>query len=94
MAIKHNNPCGAACADTLESAVQKTLKADPVRVFGGVAALNKNLGEAEARQLCSLFLEAVTAPGYTTEALRVFQSKKNLRLIEWSTLMNPPVNQF
>ena len=94
VAIKHNNPCGAACADTLESAVQKTLKADPVSVFGGVVALNKKVGEIEARQLYSLFLEAVIAPGYTAEALKIFQSKKNLRLIEWPALINPPVNQF
>ena len=94
VAIKHNNPCGVACADTLELAVQKTLKADPVSVFGGVVALNNKVGEAEAHQLCSLFLEAVIAPGYTAEALKVFQAKKNLRLIEWPNLMKSSVNSF
>lgn len=94
VAVKHNNPCGVACADTLELAVQRTLKADPVSVFGGVLALNKEVSETTANQLCSLFLEAVIAPAYTAEALKIFQSKKNLRLVEWPTLMNPSVNPF
>ena len=94
VAVKHNNPCGVACADTLELAVQRTLKADPVSVFGGVLALNKEVCETIAGQLSSLFLEAVIAPGYTAGALKTLQSKKNLRLIEWPTLMNPSVSQF
>ncbi len=92
VAVKHNNPCGVACGDTLESAVEKTLKADPVSVFGGVLALNKKVSEAVAVQLSSLFLEAIIAPSYTEEALKVFQTKKNLRVLEWSALIKQPVS--
>src|SRR5207248_29263 len=33
--IKHNNPCGAAVAPTLEEAFRKAYEGDPVSAFGG-----------------------------------------------------------
>ena len=92
VAVKHNNPCGVACADTLDNAVQGALKADPVSVFGGILALNQKVSEAVAHQLCSLFLEAVIAPAYTDSALKIFQSKKNLRILKWPSLMEQSVS--
>ena len=43
VAVKHNNPCGVAIADTISSAVSKALLADPLSVFGGILALNRPL---------------------------------------------------
>ncbi len=84
VAVKHNNPCGVACHESMEKAIEGALKADPVSVFGGVVALNREVSEEGARLLCSLFLSAVLAPDYTDSALALFRSqKKNLRVLKW-----------
>ena len=38
--IKHNNPCGAACASTVHDAFKGALKGDPLSAFGGLVAFN------------------------------------------------------
>ena len=90
IAIKHTNPCGAASDDHLDSAVHKTLKADPESVFGGVVAINRQVQKNTAERLCSLFLEAVIAPSYTADALAVFKRKKNCRVLKWQALQKEP----
>ena len=88
VAIKHNNPCGVACGNKIEKAVDLALKADPLSVFGGIVAVNQTVCEKTAQRLCSLFLEAVIAPDYSPSALEVFSSKKkNLRVLKWQDLM-------
>ena len=81
--VKHNNPCGVATGESLTTAVEKSLKSDPVSVFGGVVALNGEVTLKEAELLTSLFLECIVAPGFTPEALSVFAEKKNLRILLW-----------
>jgi phosphoribosylaminoimidazolecarboxamide formyltransferase/IMP cyclohydrolase len=81
VAVKHQNPCGAAVASTLAEAFQKAHDADPVSIFGGIVALNRPLDRATAEKLAPIFLEVVLAPGYTDEALELLAHKKNLRLL-------------
>lgn len=88
VAVKHNNPCGAAIAKTLGEALHKALTTDPISVFGGIIALNREVGVNEARELTSIFLEAIVAPSYTEEALAEFAKKKNLRVLSWPHLMD------
>ena len=47
--IKHNNPCGAAMADTQAAAMQRALDGDPVSAFGSVIGVNRPLDAATAR---------------------------------------------
>lgn len=96
VAIKHNNPCGVAYdSNNIEKAIDLTLKADPMSVFGGVIAVNRSISYKAANLLCSLFLETVIAPHYTDEALEVFKSKKkNLRIVQWPTLLDKNKTQF
>ena len=86
VAVKHNNPCGAACSEHLEDAVAKCLASDPVSVFGGIVAINQEVTAAAAELLNNVFLECVVAPKFHPQALEVFRKKKNLRLLEWSDL--------
>ncbi|MGZ3723008.1 MAG: bifunctional phosphoribosylaminoimidazolecarboxamide formyltransferase/IMP cyclohydrolase, partial [Bdellovibrionales bacterium] len=86
VAVKHNNPCGAACGATLDEAVEKCLQSDPVSVFGGIIAVNQEVTAAAAESLGKIFLECVVAPKFSAEALQVFAKKKNLRLLEWESL--------
>jgi phosphoribosylaminoimidazolecarboxamide formyltransferase/IMP cyclohydrolase len=89
VAVKHNNPCGAAIAKTLAEACQKALKADPVSVFGGIIALNREVDADCAGMMAGLFLECIVAPKFSDAALKVFAAKKNLRILEWAQLMQP-----
>ena len=95
VAIKHNNPCGVSCDDTIEQAVALSLKADPLSVFGAVVAVNRPISKEAAQVLCSLFLEVVIAPDYSFSALEVFKyKKKNLRVMKWPELMNQCSDSF
>ncbi len=83
VAVKHNSPCGAASSETLELAVEQCLASDPVSVFGGIVALNHEVGARAAEALGRIFLECIVAPKFTPEALAIFAQKKNLRILEW-----------
>ncbi len=81
VAVKHQNPCGVAVADTLAEAFQKAHDADPVSIFGGIVALNRPVDAATAEKLAPIFLEVVLAPDYEPEARERLAHKKNLRLL-------------
>lgn len=86
VAVKHNNPCGAASSATLDVAVEKCLASDPVSVFGGIVAVNQEVSGRAAESLGKIFLECVVAPKFSKEALDILAKKKNLRLLEWPEL--------
>lgn len=79
--IKHANPCGVARGETLAEAYQQALACDPVSAFGGIVALNRPIDGPTAQAVTSIFTEVVIAPSATDEALAIFATKKNLRLL-------------
>lgn len=79
--IKHTNPCGVGLGATVAEAYTRALAADPVSAFGGVIGTNREVDAVAATEIGKLFVEAIVAPGYTEEALRIFAAKKNLRLL-------------
>ncbi|MES2768012.1 MAG: bifunctional phosphoribosylaminoimidazolecarboxamide formyltransferase/IMP cyclohydrolase [Bdellovibrionota bacterium] len=83
IAVKHNNPCGVSSGTNILEATQKALKADPISVFGGIIALNETVNEATAHELSKIFLECVIAPKFDSQALKILETKKNLRLLEY-----------
>ena len=85
--LKHNNPCGAALADSLTNAFKKALKCDSTSAFGGIVAFNKNVDSETAQELSNIFLECIVAPSYSQEALNILSNKKNLRLLELNKKM-------
>ncbi len=82
--VKHTNPCGLSCADSLAVAFTRALSADPVAAFGGVLAFNRPLDEEAALALrdSKLFVECVIAPGFADAAHDVLRDRTNLRLVE------------
>jgi phosphoribosylaminoimidazolecarboxamide formyltransferase/IMP cyclohydrolase len=88
VAVKHNNSCGVARASTIAEAVTRCLKADPVSVFGGIIAVNRELDGKSASALSEVFLECIVAPSFSSEAKEILGKKKNLRLLEWSQIAN------
>ena len=80
--VKHANPCGVAIgADALE-AYAKAFKTDPTSAFGGIIALNCTLDERAALQISKQFVEVLMAPAFTPEALEVFKTKVNVRILQ------------
>jgi phosphoribosylaminoimidazolecarboxamide formyltransferase/IMP cyclohydrolase len=86
--IKHANPCGVAFGKTLKDAYLSALDCDKTSAFGGIVAFNKILDEDTARELIKLFTEVVIAPDITKNAKKVFETKKNLRLLTASKSRN------
>lgn len=86
--IKHNNPCGAASADTIEEAFELSHKVDPKSAFGAVIALNAPVtkGIAEYIKKNQLFVELIICPGFAPKALAMLKEKPNVRLLETGML--------
>jgi phosphoribosylaminoimidazolecarboxamide formyltransferase/IMP cyclohydrolase len=82
VAAKHANPCGIGSAETIAEAFQKAYDADPVSIFGGIVAANREIDKATAEIMGGIFLEVIVAPSFSKEALEVLTKKKNLRLLE------------
>jgi len=82
VAVKHMNPCGVAMGNNVYQAYMKAYEADPVSIFGGIVAMNREVNEEVALELIKIFLEVIIAPSYSLKALEILKQKKNLRLLE------------
>jgi phosphoribosylaminoimidazolecarboxamide formyltransferase/IMP cyclohydrolase len=93
--IKHNNPCGAAVADSLAAAFTAAYAGDPVSAFGGILGCNREVDLATAELLCEdgRFLECIIAPGFADAALHLLTTKptwkKSVRLLATGLLDAP-----
>lgn len=81
VAVKHMNPCGVGTGKTVFDAFSKAFAADPVSIFGGIIAFNREVDEDTAKKLYEIFLEIIIAPSFSEEALAILTGKKNLRLL-------------
>ncbi len=79
--VKHNNPCGAARAQSLEEAYNKAYMADRVAAFGGTIALNKAVDKATAEAIANQYAEVVVAPEFEDGVIDILGARKNLRVI-------------
>jgi phosphoribosylaminoimidazolecarboxamide formyltransferase/IMP cyclohydrolase len=85
--LKHNNPCGAATADTLGEAMRRAWEGDSLSAFGSVLGFNVPVDAAAADFLVEpdRFVEAIVAPEFTPEAFEILTTKPkwkaNVRLL-------------
>jgi len=86
--LKHNTPCGAAIGKTAFEVYKKTHDADPTSIFGGIVAINTTIDKETAEEMVRTFLEVIIAPDYTDEALEIFKTKKNLRVLKCAVKAN------
>ncbi|MCG8403144.1 MAG: bifunctional phosphoribosylaminoimidazolecarboxamide formyltransferase/IMP cyclohydrolase [Firmicutes bacterium] len=84
--VKHNNPCGAACASRLVDAYTGAYEGDTVSAFGGIVACNTTVDAATAGEMSKIFLEAIIAPDYDADALTLLKQKKDLRILKTGPL--------
>lgn len=87
--VKHANPCGVACGESLIEAYRAALECDSVSAFGGIIAVNRPLDGATAEAISEIFTEVVAAPDADDDAKAVFAKKRNLRLILTGSLPDP-----
>lgn len=80
--LKHNNPCGAAWADSLATAFEKALRCDRIAAFGGAVIMNRPCDKATAELLALNYLEVVCAPDFEEGTLEILSRRKNLRIIK------------
>jgi len=80
--IKHTTPCGIALGRNAADAYERALATDRTSAFGSVIAFNTVIDRAAAEAMRDLFVEVVVAPRIDAEAVKVFQAKKNLRVVE------------
>jgi phosphoribosylaminoimidazolecarboxamide formyltransferase/IMP cyclohydrolase len=84
---KHNNPCGAAVADTVVEALEAAWAGDPTSAFGSVLAFTRPVDLASAAFLVdgNRFVEAIIAPSFDEDAFELLTTKpkwgKNVRLL-------------
>ena len=84
--VKHNNPCGVAIGETLYDCYKKAFECDPVSAFGGIIAFNRTVDKKTAEEIILTFYEVIIAPEFEKDALDVFASKKNLRILKFPPL--------
>ncbi len=87
--VKHATPCGVAIGATPLEALKRAYAADELSAFGGIVALNREADSEVAHFLEPLFIEILSAPSFTKEALALLKQKRNLRVLQTGEL--PPL---
>ncbi len=80
--VKHANPCGVALGANPLEAYSKAFQTDPTSAFGGIIAFNRAVDKTAAEAVSKQFVEVLMAPDFSAEALEVFKSKVNVRLMK------------
>ena len=86
VAVKHSNPCGVGSADNIYDAYMKAYEADPISIFGGIIASNKEIDKATAEEMSKIFVEIIIAPSFSDEAFEILAAKKNIRLMKLESI--------
>lgn len=91
--VKHNNPCGVAWVpknypNAQKLALMRAWEGDPTSAFGGVLLCTDPIEEEVALWLSQNFVELISAPQLTPEAIKsqsglktLFMKRKNLKAV-------------
>ena len=96
VAVKHSNPCGVASGATIAEAYRKAYACDPVSIFGGIIAANREIDLETAEEISKIFVEIVIAPSFSEAALEALEKKHNLRVLALPdvAVKNKPTVEF
>ena len=78
--VKHANPCGFALKDSLLCSYKAALACDSISAYGGVVAVNGIVDKPLAEEINKIFVEVLIAGDITDEALKIFESKKRMKI--------------
>jgi phosphoribosylaminoimidazolecarboxamide formyltransferase/IMP cyclohydrolase len=79
--VRHTDPVGIASNHALAVALRHALETDPAASFGSTVAVNRSVDEATARAIAEGTFEALVAPGYADEALRILSARPELEVL-------------
>ena len=82
--VKHANPCGVSINKLPLISFKNAFACDPISAFGGVISCNFKINKTIAEEINKKFLEVILATGFENDALKVLNTKKNLRIIDIS----------
>ncbi len=89
VASKHTNPCGVATAKDIYTAYMRAYECDPVSIFGGIVACNREVDAKTAAEMSKIFLEIIIAPSFTEEAMKILTVKPNVRILQLDVTKQP-----
>tara|TARA_B100001758_G_scaffold211588_1_gene195016 strand:+ start:138 stop:1676 length:1539 start_codon:yes stop_codon:yes gene_type:complete len=92
--IKHANPCGASIEKKQLNSYNSALSCDPVSAYGGIVACNYKINKNLALELSKIFYEVIIANGFNKDAIKILKKKKNIRLIDSSSLIISHTNNY
>ena len=92
--VKHTNPCGVSIKSNPLDSYHSALACDPVSAFGGIVSCNFKIRKSLAVELNKLFLEVIIGNGFDNDALKIFKTKKNLRLIDATNYSLNEITKF
>ncbi|MBW1681656.1 MAG: IMP cyclohydrolase [Deltaproteobacteria bacterium] len=82
--VKHNNPCGVACAETISEAYDRANMADRIAAFGGCAVFNRPVDKETAELISRNYLEVVGSPDFEEGTIPILARRANLRIVRIS----------
>ncbi|MBN1802004.1 MAG: bifunctional phosphoribosylaminoimidazolecarboxamide formyltransferase/IMP cyclohydrolase [Candidatus Lokiarchaeota archaeon] len=90
--LKHTSPNGIALDKKSQlTSVRKAFSCDPLSAFGGIWGVNKELTEEVADFIVNkekIFIEVIMAPSFEETALKILQTKGNMRILEFGDLLD------
>ena len=79
--VKHGVPAGLACGEDLAKAARRAYAGDPRGCFRGTAAVNGEVDAKAAEFFAEEFVGCLAAPEFSTRALQLLKTKKDVRLV-------------
>jgi phosphoribosylaminoimidazolecarboxamide formyltransferase / IMP cyclohydrolase len=92
--IKHANPCGVSVNKNPLESFKNAFASDPVSAFGGIISCNFKITKKIAQEISKNFLEVILAKGFEKEALILLMKRKNLRIIDITSLKLKNMNSL
>lgn len=89
VAVKHANPCGVGGGKDIFEAWQRAYTSDPLSVYGGIVAANREIDKQTAEEISKIFVEILLAPSFSEEALEILTRKKNIRILTLQNIEEP-----
>ena len=86
--IKHANPSGASINNSALKSFEESFKCDPVSAFGGIVVCNYTINEKIAKKMSAIFFEVIVAKSFNGKAIKIFNKKKSVTLIDASSFKN------
>ena len=84
--VKHANPSGVSIESNNLKCYQSAMNCDPISSFGGVVSCNYKVTGNIAKEIIKNYYEVVIAKGFDQNAIKFFNKKKKLRLIDSSQI--------